>query len=234
MAGSVSDRVQRVFRDPWSWLVTAVGTGSAWAVGLPVVGVAGVGLGMLGVAAGVGMLSGRGAEQAPPPREVKPGTPQHRQVRRLQDYRRDLQYLQQPELPLFVAGPAADAVSAADLATGTATEVALAVDALDDALARAGRLSATMASGDRVQGPVGRMAARRQALLGRLAEAVDGVGEIYAKLLELSAGVDPLLDTDPALQRPDPVAEVNSSLDTVRVVLAEMLTDARAGGPEPV
>lgn len=233
MAGSLSDRMQRVFRDPWSWLVTAVGTGSAWAVGLPVVGVAGVGLGMLGVAAAVGVLGGRGPEVPPAP-DLRPGTVQQRQVSRLQDYRRDLRTLQQDDLPTFVAGPAADAVSAAELATGTATEVALAVDALDEALGRAGRLSATMAAGDRVQGPVGRMTARRYALLDQLTSAVDGVGEVYAKLLELSTGVDPLGGADPSLRPPDPVAEVNSSLDTVRVVLAEMLSAARSGGPEQV
>jgi hypothetical protein len=82
-----------------------------------------------------------------------------------------------------------------------------------------------MSEADRVAGPVERMVARREELLGKLMSAVDGVGELYTKLLELSTtdlSVDLALD-----QKIDPVSDVNSSLDSIRGAFAELETAAQ-------
>ena len=67
------------------------------------------------------------------------------------------------------------------------------------------------------------MAQRRGELLGRLSSAADEVGEVYAKLLELSTSAGLLgVPTDAATG----VAEVNDSLDGLRGVFAELDSEA--------
>ncbi|MTD16531.1 hypothetical protein GIS00_21575 [Nakamurella sp. YIM 132087] len=231
MAESRWRRAGRVLRDPWSLLVTAVGAGSAWAVGLPVFGIAGVGVGMLGVAAAVGAMAAapydgdRGPAAAErPDRPLRRGTPQFRQIERLEQYRHELAGLVRDDPAPVVGGPAQDALEATDAALHTTRTAASSVDALDEALGRAGRIAGGMGSAKRLDGPVGRMTRRRQELLGSITTAVDGVGEVFAKLLELSATS---ADSTYHGAGPDPVAEVNNSLDTVREVLAELATASR-------
>ena len=69
------------------------------------------------------------------------------------------------------------------------------------------------------------MAQRRDDLLRKLSDAVEEVGEVYAKLLELSTTADLVgVDTDGVSD----AARVNDSLDAIRSVFAELEADASA------
>jgi hypothetical protein len=67
------------------------------------------------------------------------------------------------------------------------------------------------------------MQQRRSDLLANLAAAVDEVGEVYTKLLELSTTAD-LIDvpTDDV----SAAAQLNDSLDAIRGAFAELETEA--------
>ena len=126
---------------------------------------------------------------------MRKGTVQAGLVATLQGYRRDLEHLQRSQLAPAVAMSAAQAVEAARTADSVANRVARAVDAVDDAVARAEDVARRMPRSGEVRASVGRMLERRRGLLEKLTAAVDEVGEVYAKLLELSttaalAGVD--------------------------------------------
>ena len=189
MAGSFVSRAARALRDPWSLVVAGVGAGSAWAIGLPVGAVGLVGAGMLGVAAVVGGADPRRrwrrAEPAPPP--LRPGTVQAQLVGTLHGL---------PHRPRTAAAgtpwrppsgsSAVQAVEAARSAESVANRVARAVDAVDDAVGRAEGVARQMPRSGEVRASVQRMLQRRHDLLTKLTDAVDEVGEVYAKLLELS------------------------------------------------
>ncbi len=224
MAGSFVTRAAAALRDPWSLVVTAIGAGSAWAAGLPLVGVAAVGAGMLGAAAVAGGALNRGRGDRPDV-ELVDGTVQRTLVDELVKYRSDLNDLQHSALPPVLSSSAADAVSAADGAGAVALRVAAAVDALDKALGRAGLVAQRMPGSADVRGSIGRMLARREELLGKLTSAVNGIGEVYTGLLELSTtaamagmGTDGL----------DDVHRVNDSLDALRGAFEELERDASA------
>ena len=86
----------RAVRDRGNLLVAGVGTGSAWAVGLPFGAAVVVGAGMLGVATVVGdRVRGGSHEPAAPP--LRAGTPQAILVLTLQGYRADLERLSRPD-----------------------------------------------------------------------------------------------------------------------------------------
>lgn len=221
---SFLQRAGAALRDPWSLLVTAVGAGSAWAVGLPVAGVAVVGVGVLAAAAGVGAAiatkDGDGEEI-----ELARGTTQRELVDELEQYRDDLDGLRRGDLPSSLHISAADAVTAADSAIATSRRVAAAVDALDRALGQATGVARRLPGSGEVRGSIDRMAARRTQLLGKLGAAVNGVGEVYAGLLELSATASLAgIGTD-AL---DDVTRVNESLDALRGAFDELERDASA------
>lgn len=216
-------RAAAALRDPWSLLVTAVGAGSAWAVGLPVMGVAAVGVGMLGAAAVAGGAFGRKDE--PEPIELTRGTTQRALVTELETYRDDLERLQASNLPAALHTSAADAVTAADGAIDVSYRVAAAVDALDRALGQAGSVARRLPGSGEVRGSIERMAGRRQQLLGKLTAAVNGVGEVYAGLLELSATASMAGVGTDAL---DDVTRVNESLDALRGAFDELERDASA------
>ena len=223
MAGSFVSRAARALRDPWSLVVAGVGAGSAWAIGLPVGAVGLVGVGMLGVAAAVGGAVRGDGESADPAAPLRKGTVQAGLVTTLQGYRRDLEHLERTQLVPAVAVSAAQAVEAARSADSVANRVARAVDAVDDAVGRAEDVSRRMPRSGEVRASVGRMLERRRALLEKLTAAVDEVGEVYAKLLELSttaalAGVD----TDGVSE----ASHVNDSLDAIRGAFAELEADA--------
>jgi hypothetical protein len=224
MAGSFASRAARALRDPWSLIAAGVGAGSAWAIGLPVGAVGLVGAGMLGVAAVVsGAVRGDGESDEPDAPPLRKGTVQAGLVATLQGYRRDLEHLQRTQLAPAVAMSAAQAVEAARTADSVANRVARAVDAVDDAVARAEDVARRMPRSGEVRASVGRMLERRRGLLEKLTAAVDEVGEVYAKLLELSttaalAGVD----TDGVTE----ASQVNDSLDAIRGAFAELETDA--------
>jgi hypothetical protein len=224
MAGSFLARAANALKDPWSLVVAGVGAGSAWAIGLPV-GAAGlVGVGMLGVAAVVGGAvrgDGRPSEPEPPP--LRPGTIQAQLVSTLHGYRTDLDQLQQGNLAPAVAISAVQAVEAAHNAENVANRVARAVDAVDDAVTRAEGVARQMPRSGEVRASVQRMLQRRNGLLEKLTEAVDEVGEVYAKLLELSTTASLVgVDTDGTSE----AAQVSDSLDAIRGVFAELEADA--------
>jgi hypothetical protein len=224
MAGSFLARAASALKDPWSLVVAGVGAGSAWAIGLPVGAVGLVGAGMLGVAAVVGGAvrgESQPAEPAPPP--LRPGTIQAQLVGTLHGYRTDLDQLQRGTLAPAVALSAVQAVDAARNAEGVANRVARAVDAVDDAVVRAQAVARQMPRSGEVRASVQRMMQRRTGLLEKLTQAVDEVGEVYAKLLELSTTASLVgVDTDGASE----AAQVSDSLDAIRGVFAELEADA--------
>lgn len=216
-------RALRALRDPWSLVVAGIGAGSAWAVGLPV-GAAGlVGVGMLGVAGVVGGALRSGDADAPPPARLRPGTVQEDMLRTLQGYRSDLDRLTSgPQAPA-VAVTAREAADAAAEAERVARTVALAVDAVDDALVRAREVARRLPGSADVRATVARIGDRREHLLTRLHDAVGEVGELYARLLELSTAAGLAgIQTDAGGR----AADVNDALDAIRLVFAELETDA--------
>jgi hypothetical protein len=224
MAGSFLARAASALKDPWSLVVAGIGAGSAWAIGLPVGAVGLVGAGMLGVAAVVGGAIRSGAQtdepELPPLRQ---GTIQAHLVGTLHGYRTDLDQLQRGALAPAVALSAVQAVEAARNAEGVADRVARAVDAVDDAVARAEGVARQMPRSGEVRASVQRMMQRRTGLLEKLTEAVDEVGEVYAKLLELSTTANLVgVDTDGSSE----AAQVSDSLDAIRGVFAELEADA--------
>ena len=220
---SFASRALRSLRDPWSLVVAGIGAGSAWAIGLPV-GAAGlVGAGMLGVAAVVGGAVRSGADAEPPPAQLRRGTTQFDMLQTLQAYRADLNRLASgPQAPA-VGVTAREAADAAAEAQRVARNVALAVDAVDDALVRARGVAQQLPGSADVQATVQRIGSRREQLLTKLRDAVGEVGELYARLLELSTTAGLVgLDTDAGSR----AADVNVSLDAIRLVFAELETDA--------
>ncbi len=225
MAGDFLARAGRALKDPWSLVVAGVGAGSAWAIGLPVGAVGLVGAGMLGVAAVVGgaVRSDPAAPEQPPAPPLRPGTVQQGLVATLNAYRVDLEQLQRGQLEPAVAMSAAEAVEAARSADAVANRVARAVDAVDDAVGRAQGVARQLPRSGEVRASVQRMTQRRDELLSKLSEAVEEVGEVYAKLLELSTTADLVgVDTDGVSE----AARVNDSLDAIRSVFAELEADA--------
>ncbi|WP_420121680.1 hypothetical protein [Nakamurella sp.] len=215
-------RALRALRDPGSRVVAGIGAGSAWAVGLPV-GAAGlVGVGMLGVAAAVGGAVRRDGTD-PEPAPLRPGTVQADMLQTLQGYRADLSRLTAAPQAPAVGATAREAADAAAEAERVARSVALAVDAVDDALVRARGVAQQLPGSADVQATVQRIGERRGQLLTKLHDAVGEVGELYARLLELSTTAGLLgVDTDAGSR----AADVNDSLDAIRVVFAELETDA--------
>lgn len=225
MPGSFVSRAARALRDPWSLVVAGVGAGSAWAIGLPVGAVGLVGAGMLGVAAVVGgAMRGDGGDSAEPePPPLRPGTVQAQLVSTLRGYRTDLEQLQSTPLAPAVGVSAVQAVEAARNADSVANRVARAVDAVDDAVGRAEGVARQMPRSGEVRASVQRMLERRHDLLTKLTNAVDEVGEVYAKLLELSTTANLVgVQTDGVTE----AAQVNDSLDAIRGVFAELEADA--------
>ncbi len=219
---SYATRALRALRDPWSLVVAGIGAGSAWAVGLPV-GAAGlVGVGMLGVAAVVGGAV-RKDEAEPEPAQLRRGTVQAELLNTLHGYRVDLQQLASSRQAPAIGVTSREAVDAAAEAERVAHDVALAMDAVDEALTRAGGVARQLPGSADVQATVRRIAERRGQLLARLREAVDEVGELYAKLLELSTTAGLVGMEMDASSR---AADVNDALDAIRGVFSELETEA--------
>src|SRR6478752_4019890 len=215
----------RAVRDPWYLLVAGVGTGSAWAIGLPFGAAVVVGGGMLGVATVVGdRVRGPNALAADPvARPLRTGTPQAILVLTLQGYRTDMECLQHARPAAAVAGTAVQASAAARGAETVANRVAIAVDAVDDALTKADRVARQMTDTTQVRASIHRMQRRRSDLLAKLTAAVDEVGEVYTKLLELSTTTE-LIDVPTG--DVSAAAQLNDSLDAIRAAFAELETEA--------
>jgi len=215
--------VARAVREPRYLLVAGLGTGSAWAIGLPFGAAVVVGAGMLGVATVVGDRVHGGGPHDPAAPPLRAGTPQAILVLTLQGYRADLEHLQHARPAAAVAGTAVQASAAARGAETVANRVAAAVDAMDDALARADRVARQMTNTTEVRASIHRMQQRRGDLLAKLAAAVDEVGEVYTKLLELSTTAD-LIDVP--TDEMSAAAQLNDSLDAIRAAFTELETEA--------
>lgn len=212
--------------DPWLALVAALGGGLAWAVRIPEPVAVLIGVAMWVVGLLVGVLRGREDDGSlPEPKEPRielvRGTEQAGLVETLTAYVADLRRLRESPLPTGVVDPAIAALVAAEGAQRTARRVAAAVDGLDTALARSSR-GPHVSSAAGVRDAVTRMQDRRASLLARLHGTVDGVAEVYTKLLETSATVSALDVGDGALTEID---SVNTSLDSLRTSLAELEAD---------
>ena len=211
-----------MLRDPWSLVVAGAGAGAAWAIGLPMGAAGVVGAGMLGVATIVGVVRGRTNDlesSEPAPKPLRAGTVQANLVNALHDYRVSLELLQQTRPAPAVAVTAVRALEAARTAETVANRLARALDAIDDAVARADNIARQMTRSTQVQESVQRMKQQRRDLLTGLTRAVDEIGEVYAKLLELSTTTD-LLGT-----RTDEISEViqvSQSLDVILGVFADL------------
>lgn len=227
MAIGIWQRIGTAASDKWGLLATGLGAGAAWALQLPLLGVAVVGAGMFATAVVAGVVRGdRGVADESPPLRV--GTTQYRLLQTLIGYQDGLaQLVDQQQLPSAFAVTGSTAMEAAGAARTTATRVAVAVDALEAALTKAGVISVQTPGRAGVDGSLDRMLQRRQALLADLEAAVGGVAEVYAKLLELSttshlAG----MDTDGAGQ----VTDVNLAIDGLREAFAVLELEARRPG----
>jgi hypothetical protein len=131
--------------------------------------------------------------------------------------------MQTATLPIAVQTRTADAVAAADTARPSVLAVAAAVDALDDTIMAACKVSGHGEHAtESIRNTVDRLRSRRAALLAGLTATVDEVATVYAGLLELSAtartvGVS-LDDTN--------VGAVNDSITLLQTTFAELEADA--------
>jgi len=215
--------VARAVREPRYLLVAGLGTGSAWAIGLPFGAAVVVGAGMLGVATVVGDRVHGGGPHDPAAPPLRAGTPQAILVLTLQGYRADLERLQHARPAAAIAQMTVRAGAAAHGAEKVADRVAGAVDAVDDALTRADRVARQMTHPAQVRASIHRMQQRRSELLAKLTAAVDDVGEVYTKLLELSTTAE-LIDV--STDDVSAAAQLNDSLDAIRAAFAELETEA--------
>jgi uncharacterized coiled-coil DUF342 family protein len=152
-------------------------------------------------------------------------------VNTVHDYRVSLELLQQPRPVQAVAAAGVQAAEAARTAETVANRVARALDAIDDAVTRADRIARQMAGPAQVQESVQRMKQHRRDLLTGLTTAVDEIGEVYTKLLELSTTTDLLgMHTDEFTE----ATQVSRSLDVIRGVFADLDAldrSVRSGSP---
>ena len=227
IATSIATQSVRTIRDPWNLLIAGVGAGAAWAIGLPAGAAGVVGAGMFGVAAVVGGAARGNDNDGDPTDEqahpLRPGTPQANLVAAMRGYRSDLDDVRRSAFAPAVAVTARHAAEAARQAEIVANRVAQAIEAVDDAVARADRVARQMPRSVPVKDSVERMKQRRSDLLTKLTEAVDEVGEVYTKLLELSTTVDLL--AVPTLEASE-AAQLSDSLDAIRGAFTELEVDA--------
>lgn len=219
MAGRRVSRLFTVVREPWTLLATGFGGGVVWAAGGPIAVAATVASVVYVCAVTVSVF-------ADPPgsaTDLRPGTRQHELIGLLDSHLCALQTLRTGDPPELIVAQADRALTAARGAQPSVLRLAMAVDALDEAIT-----SARAVAGQRehatssIRLTVGRLRTRRTALLDRLAGAVDEVATVYAGLLELSAtartmGVEPA-DGD--------IATVNESVTLLRMTFAELDADA--------
>ena len=209
-------RVLASMRDPWAMLLSTFGGAAAWAFGATISLSAATTVVMLGTAAAVGAFMRRRHET---PAQLRVGTRQQELINLLDGHVRSLRALQSKALPNVVQPKVEDALAAADVARPSVVQVAAAVDALDEAISAAHKVSGQGEhAAESINNTVGRLISRRAKLLDRLTAAVDEVATVYAGLLELSAtartmGVS-LDDTD--------VGAVNDAVTLLQMTFAEL------------
>jgi hypothetical protein len=213
-------RVVAGARDPWALLLSTFGGGAVWAFGASVALSAVTAGVMLGTAAVVAAFT-RSPDDSPP--LLRAGTQQQELINLFDGHVRSLRALQTDALPGVVQTKAEDALAAADTARPSVLQVAVAVGALDEAIAAARKVSGQGEHAEQsIKKTVGRLRARRTTLLDRLTVAVDEVATVYAGLLELTAtartmGVS-LDDTE--------VGAVNDAVTLLQMTFAELEADA--------
>lgn len=219
-----------VVKDPWVAFASLAGVGMSELVGINLIASGGIGLGMFGtavVANAVVKANGPDRWDDEPEKiltSTRAGSPQAGLIDTLNGYLNDLAKLRHSELPDAIQNSAIDALVAADGASAQAGRVASAIDRLDDAIARSGKVADQMKS-DRAVGvwaSLDRMKERREALLTRLDGAVADVAEVYTKLIELSATADTLIVGSKGVSE---IEEVNNSLDQLRTAFTELEND---------
>jgi hypothetical protein len=207
-------------RDPWVLLVSAFGGGAAWAFGGSIPLSVGTAVAMLGTAATVGALT---APRDEPPPQLRPGTRQQGLVILLDTHVRSLRALQTEALPDVVQAKAEDALAAADAARPSVMQMAAAVDALDDAISAARRVSGQgQHAVESIKSAIARLRSRRAELFERLTAAVDEVATVYAGLLEVSATAR----TMGVALNDSEVGAVNDAVTLLQMTFAELEADA--------
>ncbi len=217
-------KVRDQLTDPWTWLVSAVGGGVAWAVfDEPLLG-AGVTAVML-AAAGVTSVFRDTDATAVEDVRLRRGTEQAALLDALDGYLKDLRELRESQrLPPSLRSSAIDALVAAGGARSSAAKVAEAVDSLDEAIARAGSLARNRTVSASTRATLARMANRRTDLLGRLGGALTEVQDVHANLLELSATVELSAGAADLSE----ISDVNQRLEGLRASFTALEGDARA------
>jgi hypothetical protein len=206
--------------DPWTLLLSTFGGGAVWAFGNSIPLSAATAVVMLTTAAVVDALS---RSRAKPSLQLKAGTRQQQLTELLDGHVRCLRSLQTDALPTVVRTKAEDALAAADAVRPSVLQAAAAVDAIEEAISAARKVSGQGAhAAESIKNTIGRLTSRRAQLLDRLTTAVDEVATVYAGLLELSAtartmGVS-MDDTE--------VGAVNDSVTLLQMTLAELETHA--------
>ena len=177
---------------------------------------------MVGVATVVGAVSAARNDPEstePAPHPLRAGTAQATLVNTLHDHRVSLEMLQQAWRLDALADIAVQATAAARAAETVANRIAHDLDAIDDALTRAGHIARDMVRPTQVLESVQRMKQRRRELLTGLTTAVEQIGEVYTKLLELSVTTDLLgMPTEEISE----AGQVSRSLDVIRGVFADL------------
>jgi hypothetical protein len=213
-------RLLASMRDPWVLLLSAFEGATTWACGAPIPLAAATAAVTLGTAAAFTAL---GTKYRKTPAPLRAGTRQHGLIDLLDGHVRSLRALQNTTLPDVVQPKAQDALAAADAARPSVLQMAAAVDALDEAISAARKVSGQGEhAAESINKTVDRLKARRAKLLDKLTAAVDEVATVYAGLLELAAttrtmGVS-IDDTD--------VGAVNDSVTLLQMTFAELEADA--------
>jgi hypothetical protein len=116
------------------------------------------------------------------------GTPQHGLIMLFDRHVRSLRTLQGKALPDVVRFQAGEALAATRAARPSVLQMAVAVDAVDEAIALACNVSGQGEhAAESVTRTVGRLQSRRERVIEKLTAAVDEVATVYAGLVELSA-----------------------------------------------
>lgn len=220
----ISRRMAPLITQPWVGLASVIGPGLAWAAGIvPIGAAAAIGAAMVAAAAGALVLRPVSADGDGPP--SRHGTEQARAIGTLDQSLSRLRALRADDLPPELATSSLDALTAADGVRPIALRVARAIDTLDDAIALSADVrSYTASTSSTIEATLSRLRARRAGLLQRLEVAVDGVSEIYARMLELGATVH----TFDVTREVDDVGSVNDSLIALQQSFADLETDAAA------
>lgn len=236
VARRAGKRAASVVTDPWVLLTCGLGAGVGWAVNLPAAAFAGVGVAMLAVAAAVKAFTGDAADEIGTSTPgMHRGTAQAMLVDRLAAAAGRLSDMVPNFAGTSLGSSVVEAATGAAGAVESARRLAVAVDAIDNALEAAqstlrdspGVSARARQSRSERESVVRRLSERRELLLSRIESAYLGAEEVRARLLEVSAAMQtPSLD--PAAD--SGLAAVSENLEALRQGLAELESAAEAPG----